>query len=93
MKTRRSDKKVAGAVKAFAGRLGLQAASRGGHALRSGLLTSAAARGFQAGRSVAAQEHGHAAGSGQGRINFQAPCRGRLAVRSLFSRFTSGARR
>jgi hypothetical protein len=38
---------------------------------------------LQDGRSVAAQEHGHAAGLRPGRRDFQAPCRGRLAVRSL----------
>ena len=64
MKTRRSDHQVARTVKALAARLGLEVASLGGHSLRSGFLTSAAARGthLQAGRSVAAQEHGHAAG-------------------------------
>ena len=72
------------AVKALAARLGLEAASPGSQALRSGFLTSAVARGFQAGRSVAAQEHRHAAGLRSGRRDFQAPCRGRLAVRSLF---------
>jgi hypothetical protein len=45
---------VARTVNALTARLGLEAASLGGHALRSGFLTSAAARGFQAGRSVAA---------------------------------------
>ena len=39
-------------MNALAARLGLEAASLGGHALRSGFLTSAVARGFQAGRSV-----------------------------------------
>ena len=70
-------------MNALAARLGLEAASLDGHALRSGFLTSAAARGFQAGRSVAAQEHGHAAGLRPGRRDFQAPCRGRLVVGSL----------
>jgi site-specific recombinase XerD len=42
---RLSDKQVARTVKALAARLGLEVASLGGHSLRSGFLTSAAARG------------------------------------------------
>ena len=43
--TRLSDKAVAGVVKAYARRLGLEAADFSGHSLRSGFLTSAARRG------------------------------------------------
>jgi site-specific recombinase XerD len=42
---RLSDKQVARTIKAFAVRLGLDDAVFGGHSLRSGFLTSAAARG------------------------------------------------
>ena len=42
---RLSDKQVARTIKAFASRLGLDHAAFGGHSLRSGFLTSAAARG------------------------------------------------
>jgi integrase len=45
MEARLSDKQVARTVKALADRLGFEAASFGGHSLRSGFLTSAAARG------------------------------------------------
>ena len=43
--TRLSDKAVASVVKAYAKRLGLEAADFSGHSLRSGFLTSAARRG------------------------------------------------
>ena len=42
---RLSDQSVADVVKAHAGRIGLNAADFSGHSLRSGFLTSAAARG------------------------------------------------
>ena len=45
MHGRLSDKQVARTIKAFAARLGLDHAAFGGHSLRSGFLTSAAARG------------------------------------------------
>jgi integrase len=45
MDGRLSDKQVARTIKAFAVRLGLDASAFGGHSLRSGFLTSAAARG------------------------------------------------
>jgi site-specific recombinase XerD len=45
MDGRLSDKQVARTIKAFATRLGLDEAAFGGHSLRSGFLTSAAARG------------------------------------------------
>jgi hypothetical protein len=44
MDGRLSDKQVARTIKAFAVRLGLDASTFGGHSLRSGFLTSAAAR-------------------------------------------------
>jgi hypothetical protein len=44
MDGRLSDKQVARTIKAFAARLGLDALAFGGHSLRSGFLTSAAAR-------------------------------------------------
>ena len=45
MDGRLSDKQVSRTIKAFAARLGLDDAAFGGHSLRSGFLTSAAARG------------------------------------------------
>ncbi len=45
MAGRLSDKQVARTIKAFAARLGLDGAAFGGHSLRAGFLTSAAARG------------------------------------------------
>ena len=45
MNGRLSDKQVSRTIKAFASRLGLDDAAFGGHSLRSGFLTSAAARG------------------------------------------------
>ena len=45
MDGRLSDKQVSRTIKAFATRLGLDDAAFGGHSLRSGFLTSAAARG------------------------------------------------
>jgi site-specific recombinase XerD len=43
--SRLTDKSVAGIVKSYAHRLGLNAAEFSGHSLRSGFLTSAARRG------------------------------------------------
>ena len=45
MDGRLSDKQVARTIKAFAVHLGLDASTFGGHSLRSGFVTSAAARG------------------------------------------------
>jgi integrase len=45
MEGRLSNKQVSRTVKAFASRLGLDVAAFGGHSLRAGFLTSAAARG------------------------------------------------
>jgi hypothetical protein len=62
--TRKRDRSVADIVKRYAERIGLDPRTFGGHLLRAGFLTSAAAEGasaFQDVRHIQAQKHEHAA--------------------------------
>jgi hypothetical protein len=77
---------VARTIKAFAVRLGLDASAFGGHSLRSGFLTSAAARGaniFKMADQSGHNEHGHAAWLRSQRGDISGSCRGRLAPRAV----------